>query len=534
MQTKLVEAVVFLGGLVLLSGTQAALADAEEAAEIPAEIAAFVDSQTPEWSDRAAITDALIDAGDNWRELALSLDAYRTVKQVPLAEEGDPALAGDYNNLVWLITAASHLDRLELTAPVLLESMFQAERAAAEFGYQPDGDFFRRYVLNYRLDDEPVTRWRLELKERYLRLDPETGQYRRATVAEVVAQAADGFTMHERGYYGNLADPLSIDTARAGTGRELALLTAAALRSQGYATRFVRENRSGESWVEVHDPHVGVPGTAWLPVYPQAPERTGEIEYARELCGGRLTVVTAGDAFGRVQVTSHYGATCAVVPSFTAAGAVQLEFEHWSICAWADGYYKALDDLGYPLGELDYPADAMGGQEDVYYIGAPGEYRLECGVRYPGAVIHVKTMDFTAEPNGHVELAVNLDAPAQLPAAALVERRVDWAWGEDGPSEPGTYLIVIHDDAEPSVRALELLDKYKDDPRLSYECYTRQPDSADLANWIGEALKVKPEDELPVVILVVDGATVIYHRGFELSIADWVKRALIERAGVGD
>ncbi|MBN2082662.1 hypothetical protein JW859_10725 [bacterium] len=528
MQNKLGYALVFLGCLVLLAGSRAALADAEAAAEIPAEIAAYVDSETPAWADRAAIAEALVDAGDNWRELALALDAYRTVRRVPLDAEDDAGLVADYNNLVWLVTAASHLDRLELTALVLLESMFQADRAAAEFGYRRDSDFFRRYVLNYRLDDEPVTRWRVELKERYQRLDTETGLYRRATVAEVVAQAAEGFTLHERGYYGNLADPLSIDTARAGSGRELALLTAAALRSQGYATRFVREDRSGESWVEVHDPQVLEPDTAWLPVYPQAPAMTGDVDYALELCGGRLTVVTAGDAFGREQVTPRYGATCAVVPTFAAAGEAQPEFEHWSICAWADGYYKPLDDLGYPLGELDYPADAVDGEADVYYVGAPGEYRLECGVRYPGAVIHVQTVDFAAEPDGRIELAVNLDAPAELPAAALVERQVDWNWGADGPSAPGTYLIVIYDDAEPSVRALELLDKYQDDPRLSYECYGRQPDSEDLINWIGEALKVKPEDELPVVILVIDGATAIYHRGFELSIADWVERALAE------
>ena len=45
---------------------------------------------------------------------------------------------------------------------------------------------------------------------------------------------AAGFRVVERGYFGNLADPVSVDNARAGTERELSILTAAALRAQGF------------------------------------------------------------------------------------------------------------------------------------------------------------------------------------------------------------------------------------------------------------------------------------------------------------
>jgi len=503
--------------------------------EIAPEITAYVGGSTPAWADREALTGALVDAAGNWRELADALSTYSSVMSVPEEAGQEPELENGYNNLVWLIVNASHLDRLELTAAVLLESVFQAGHSAEQFGYDTGSDFFRRYVLNYRLDDEPVTLWRERLKQRYLRVDLAAPYGRRlATVDEVVGQAADGYVIHERGYYGNLAAPLAIDSARAGTGRELALLCAAALRSQGYATRFVSENRSAESWVEVYDgdPAVYDP-SAWLPVYPTAPDRSGDSAYATELCGGRICVVTAGDAFGREQVTARYSEVCGVMPRFTELGAAQPEFEHFTICAWADGYYKPLDDLGYPLGELDYPEGGEEGEPAVYYIGAPGDYRFECGVRYPGAVVDVQTRDFSATPGAVVELDFSLDAPAVLPSAALVERHLDWVW-EKEEDMPDHLLVLVYDENEPSIRARELLERYRDDPRVAYEDDPFVSDCADLTDWIRDDLKVKDTDQLPVVVLLkAGGGTLLYRVGFDLAIAEWVEQALTGN-GIGD
>ncbi len=494
----------------------AAPALADEAA-VPPEIAAAV-AALPDHVDAVAVQAALLDAGENWVELAGAYDL--------LAASRGYDEAG-FANLTWLLNSAPHLDRLELTAEILAADITLADDAAAEYGYDRESEFFRRYVLNYRLDDEPVTDWRGELRERYLPGDDHR-RTRELTIASVVLNVTSGFTEHDRGYYGNLADPLSVDNARAGTGRELALLTAAALRAQGFGTRFVRENRTGFSWVEVYtgDPRDYDP-LSWLPVYPDAPERSGEAGYVAEACEGRVTVITAGDAFGREQVTARYSAVCGFVPHFMRNGEPEPGFEHWSVTAWYDGDYIPLDDLGYPLGELDYPAEPDG-EEQVYYLGAPGEYRFQCGTRYPGAVVHFQQHDFTAEPGGVVTLEAVLDAPAELPAAALVERNVDWtAPGEDGtPLGMGTYLYLIVDDAEPSVRALDLLGRFDGRDGLEYRVLRFDTtDEADAA-FIRENLKVGDNDELPVVVLVVDGVTKLYRRGFDLNIADWVGRAL--------
>jgi len=476
------------------------------------EIESYVLADTPDWADRDAIREALTDAGGNWEELAGALSAVYPGASQPYDQQ-------DYLNMVWLLQHATHLDRLELTSEILVENMDEALSIAGRDGWDKAGELFRRYVLNYRLDDEPVTRWRRELRLRYAGGERELG----ALVARITA----GFIERERGYYGNLADPLSVDNARAGTGRELAILTAAALRAQGYPTRFVRENLSGESWVEVYD---GGPGdydpAAWLPVYPGAPERTGEAGHAADLCGGRIALVTAGDAFGREQVTGRYSDICAVRPRFSEGGEPQPDFEHYSITAWHEGTFVPLDDLGYPLGELDYPPDATEAEGDVYYVGAPGDYRLQCGVRYPGAVVHVQTRDFEAAAGGDVLIEVALDAPADLPQAALIERTVDWRW-EREEGMPPLLLMVIYDDGEPSVRARALLAPFADDERVLFEEDPYTSDCADLTDWIREDLKVTDEDEKPAVILL-DGAgrTLLYLRGYDLNIADWVERAV--------
>jgi len=517
-----IAALAAVGGLHEVSTAQ------ETEAVIPPEISDFIANSTPTWADREHLSAALADAAGNWRELADALNTYRTVMGVPEEAGLAPELENGYNNLVWLIVNASHLDRLELTAAVLLESVFQAGHSAEHFGYDTGSEFYRRYVLNYRLDDEPVTLWRERLKQRYLRVDLGAAYGRRlATVDEVVAQAAHGFVVHERGYYGNLGAPLAIDSARAGTSRELALLCAAALRSQGYATRFVSENRSGESWVEVYDADSqAYEPAAWLPVYPTAPERNGDTAYATELCGGRICVVAAGDAFGREQVTARYSKVCGVIPRFTELGAEVPDFEHFTICAWSEGYYKPLDDLGYPLGDMDYPAGGEEGEPAVYFVGAPGEYRLECGVRYPGAVVDVQTRDFTAVPGEVIELDFNLDAPEKLPAAALVERQVDWEWAR-APETAEYLLLIVFDEGEPSVRARKLLERYSDDPRLEYQGVPYGTTNAEFAAWIRDDLKVKDTDQLPVVILLNSTSeTLLYRTGFDLAIVDWVEQAL--------
>ena len=495
-----------------------AVASAADTPAAPTPVDEYIANNTPEWIDRPALTTALNDAGANWTELSKALDAFRPAG----AEDSHEGKA--YQALLWLVQSAPHLDRLELTAAGLTEDLTLALHAAQERGYDVSGDFFRRYVLNYRFDDEPVTVWRAELARRYAAAGAEGyAPGDPALIARTAVAAQAGFKVVERGYFGNLADPVSVDNARAGTERELSILTAAALRAQGFGVRFVRENRSGKSWVEVYTgPAAKYDETAWTPAYPTDPAQTGYANYARELCGGRIAVVTAGDAFGMEQVTKRYSEVGTVVPKFTRGGEELKDYEHWSICAWDGGRYVPLDDLGYPVSAGDYPLGKPPVTEEgrtAYILGAPGDYQLQAGTRYPGGVVHVVTRDFSLTPGQELPLELALDPPEDLPLAALVERTI----GPDGPQE-GEYLIAVVDDAEPSVRTLEML---KPLAEQSWHYMVLRRDTQDPAEIKQlETLLIGKDDPLPVVIVLRDGKTLLYLRGYNLNLADWIRRVL--------
>jgi hypothetical protein len=531
--------------LALAAGLLASPAQAQDKSDVEgrtAAVAEYVAASVPGWADGESISTALIDAGENWPELAAALDHYAVDTQ-----EADADQHSAYDCMVWLLVNAPHLDRLELTAEMLIGNLDLALADAGDFGYDTTTDFFRRNVLNYRLDDEPVTVWRPELNMRYTPPasggdEPGNWLHMLGRAQKIIDYATRDFTVLERGYFGNLADPVSIDNARAGTTRELAMLTAAALRSQGFATRYVRENRSGESWVEVYiGPMWEYDTTRWVPVYPTEPDNTGDTDYAKELCGGRIAVVTAGDAFGMEQVTTRYTPVCEVRPMFLKPGTdgdlVELDdYEHWSLTAWDGTTYQPLDDLGYPVSEADYPLTYGEGVEEraggSYYVGAPGAYQLQAGVRYPGGVIHVITSDFEAEPGGQETLIVSLVPPADLPLEALIDRRIpaELPAGLEFLAE-GTRLYLVADTEEPSIRAAGALEffSYDEDPdygfieyiQLSYA--TEDPDERRL---IDEGLKVSEKDMLPVVVLIQDGETLLYQRGYNVNVRDWVFHAL--------
>ncbi len=474
----------------------------------------------PDFVDRDALLAALTDAGTNWTELAQALDSCIPAgTDLKYFEDSGNA----YHNMVWLIQSAPHLDRLELTAAMLRRNLAVANLFASYRGYNKDSDFFRRFVLNYRLDDEPVTDWRDELVTRYRMYQADTpGDPKEIWTLAIAASA--GFKTIERGYFGNLADPVSIDNARAGTERELTLLTAAVLRAMGWGVRYTREGRTGKTWVEVYTgPSDNYDTSAWIPVYPTAPEQTGYFTYARDLCGGEIGVITAGDAFAVEQVTPRYTDVCALVPHIMRNGAEDKEYKHWSIEAWYDGRFVPLDDIA----ASDDPANPVVGLPEglsaapgTYYVGAPGSYLLTAGVRYPGGYVHLVTQKVDVQAGAPVAVELNIDPPADLPVEAMAERTVT----ADAPQQ-GTHLYIIIDEKEPSDHTLRLLEPLRAMPGLEYvvqEAHASDPQAEALLKM----LKFEPTDLNPVVVLIRDGKTLLYQRGYNLNIYDWVKRAL--------
>ena len=512
----------------------------EEPADAPDEISSWLTEHIPDEQIRQSTEVTLRDAGENWTELAAALEA---------SMQDDSRIL----DMLWLLDNAPHLDRLELRSAMLLENHELAIEWCGVDGYEQESEFFRRYILNYRIDDEPVTAWRAELRERYRPDEPTNvpaefngGPYllpQETVIEQLVERVASGFRIVERGYFGNLADPLAIDNARAGTERELALLCAAVLRSQGFATRFTRENMTGTSWVEVYtgvrddyDP------ASWSPVYPQAPGKSGMPSHALQLCGGRIAVITAGDAFGREQVTDRYTTVAGVQPLFSRDGKPLPDFEHWTITAWHEGSYVPLDDLGYPTALADYPLTDGAAVEDeeaqTYYLGAPGDYRLQAGLRYPGGTVQVLTRDFSINPGSLTTLELAMQTPLDLPDEALRERSIvaELPQGFEWLSE-GVQLFFVHDESEPSVRTAMLVQEFdrRDDMEFHSLPWQPRPEGWEKPEDYEpqlerDVLGIAENDEMPVVILLVDGELKLYLRGYNLNVADWIRRQLGDEA----
>jgi hypothetical protein len=481
--------------------------------------------QWPADVDTVKLTAALKDSGQNYIELIQALDGA-------LARYPAPAQAAlATSELAWLLINAPHLDRLELNSVILHNNLALALAAADKYGYNPSSDFFRRYVLNYRIDDEPVTDWRPAFQHGLGPAYRSGGGLELQLLRAQASLAMQGFQVRQRGFFGPEADPLSLARSRAGTKSEAALLLAANLRGSGYATRFVSDNASGMSWVEVYSGDPGQYAAAdWVPVYPQAPDYSGDPAAARALCGERLSVVTAGDAFGHEQVTARYSPTGAVRLSFTRGGLDQPDFAGYAITSWHDGTYVPLDDLEYPVSAMDYPLDqdsahAKEAAARRFHLAAPGDYRLEAGVRYPGGITDVKLLPFHLEPGDDTPLTLALDPPAELPLTALVERTLGAPPAAAGLQPSGRYLLAVYDGSEPSVRTRALLEPYRAMNSVQYIDLDAAATDAH-SQALLEYLQLKPDDAQPIVVLIVDGQTRLYRRGYDLSIGDWVQRAL--------
>ncbi len=487
--------------------------------------------------NKEELTTALKDAGANWTALASALQFLRFK---PGAEQPGSM----YNSCRWLIVTAPHLDRLELTRDILVMTCNAAHSYADSKGYDTTSDLFRRDLLNYRFDDEPVTHWTYELQDAGMPI-PGDG-HPEAYDLEQLSVAAENFSVVERGYFGNMASPGAVAMARAGTEREISVVLAAILRANGYPCRFASDNRTGKSWVEVYiGPAQPYDSQMWEPMFPLTPEWNGDYSYVAGLCGGSCSVVTAGDAFGREQVTGRYGPVGFVIPRFYRDGKEVSDFTNWAITAWYDGRYVALDDLEYPLSDMDYPLSEGGeltsdGQTKRYTLGtwamaaetSPPQYRFECGVRYPGGYVDVRQQEFTLDPGQELDFRIDLDPPAGLPREALVDRQVSFPEaGHPWLPTQGRYLFVVHDNQEPSVRTLAAFEGFASMNSVLYQTINMAvQDEAEFGKYtsafVKDVLQVKDDDPKPVVILVVNGETRLYQRGYNLNLYDWVMREL--------
>ncbi len=322
---------------------------------------------------------ALEDAGNN----RVALDS--AIAEAPHDHKED---------VIWLIIKMDHLDRLEMKKEILLDNVKYAHLAYQAWGL-PDS-FFREYVLPYRFHEEAILPWRKEFYAFF-------GRYRSKqilkTALKINRDVAAKFDMRDKkDLFGPEPSPLHLVRSRSGTNDQAGVLLAAALRSVGIPTRFVRcavlgSEKGGLSWVEFYD------GANWEPAYPFHPEALGDFRFVEKDRPDNLTVVLARSARRNEIVTPSYSAWGTLKLNFIRKGVIVDNFEHFCIAKLNDGAFLPIDDL------IEYSDDA-----DSLILG-DGEYLLEAGVRTKRGDVRFQIIPVHIDSGTVVTKTVNLDIP---------------------------------------------------------------------------------------------------------------------------
>ncbi len=334
---------------------------------------------------RPAFDSALVDAGQNWPELAF---AVATAPPDRRAE------------VVWLVNSMPHLDRLEITRAVLLEHVEYAYASATAFKYHAPDSLFRDHILTYRISDEPVTAWRKLLYDRFAPMVRKSETP--ADAARIVNRwLAGNIRSMKRGFFGPMKSPELVLSSGSGTNEEIAVLAAAILKSIGVPSRQVKVPWLGAqdndaSWLEVCSEG------KWLPCYPLEPKSFGDAGWPEHEHDDNVTIAVATSAFDQQLVTSNYTAGAQVRVRLTASGVPRPKFEGFAFSVFNAGAWRPLD-------ELNTVSDSSGTFD--CFLGN-GHYLLVAGQRDPRGDPHVVTREFDVRPDQPVDITIDVTAPA--------------------------------------------------------------------------------------------------------------------------
>ena len=445
-------------------------------------------------ADRDALTSALDDAGSNAPELA------RAVTEL----QGDQREAA-----LWLIQRMPHLDRLEMTADVLVEHVTVSFETRGEL---PDS-LFLPYVLTYRIDREPVEAWRAALRDRWSEAgSPST------LAAAVNRDVASSAEKRDRGFFGPLQAPLFTLSAGSGTETEIAVLTTAALRAVGVPSRRVRVPALGAaegsaSWIEFHD------GTGWMPLYPLEPDAMGDTEHIERDAPTNVTIVEASAGFETRLVTERYTETAGLELSFVSEGRPAGDFEHFSVSVLNGG---AL----VPLDALEAVADDEGRFEALL---GDGRYVVAAGVRDAQGDPFVKMLEVELSPGEVCRVALDV-SPSR---------------SSRGDTTPLSALVATDPTSEPDRRMLPLITSALAvrGAQVTYVALGGPGAAALLLEYVGTGARVVSPDDLPdgsafadglasehetPVIELYDARTnraILRHEGYDLNIGRVIESA---------
>ncbi len=293
--------------------------------------------------DKEGIISALEDAAGNYEEL---------VNAVKLADEDKRV------DLIWLIQKIPHLDRLTITSDMLLEHLDYAFESKSKFKYEVPEEFFREFILTYRIGSEPAQKWREKLFDIFFPMvkDKSTPSGVARTINHWIKQ---NIGKRSDEYFGQVQPPLRTLKGKKGTEEEIAILTTAILKSLGIPSRRARvscfgEQNGGASWVEVYDEG------NWVPLYPLNPEDFGDYSKYEKYHPQNITVVYTRSANQRSLITSGYTPTGSLKVCITEGSQPSIGFEDFSVGVFNDGSLCPLDELFYGYEGEELVTDSAG------------------------------------------------------------------------------------------------------------------------------------------------------------------------------
>lgn len=312
-------------------------------------------------SEKEEIVSALEDAAGNYREL---VDAIQVVDQ------------DKREDVIWLIQRIPHLDRLTITAQILLEHVSYAFDCKQRFKYQVPEELFREFILTYRIGSEPVQAWRRKLFETFYPLIKEKPNPTESakTVNRWVKR---NIKTRPKEFYGVVQPPLMTLKGKKGTEEEIAILTTAILKSLGIPGRrarvsFFGEKEGGASWVEIYDQG------KWIPLYPLDPRDFDDFSKFERRHPHNITLVYTRVGDQRILITPDYTPTGSLRVCITEGLEPKIDFEDLSVSVFNGGSLCPLDELSFGYEDEELSTDSSG------CLGAElgdGIYYVQAGVR---------------------------------------------------------------------------------------------------------------------------------------------------------
>lgn len=309
-------------------------------------------------TEKEEILSALEDAAANYREL---VDAVQLVDE---DKKGD---------LIWLIQRIPHLDRLTVTARILLEHVSYAFDCKQRFKYQVPEELFREFILTYRIGSEPVQAWRRKLFETFY---PSIKEKPNPTEAAKTVNrwVQRNIKTRPKEFFGEVQPPLMTLKGKKGTEEEIAILTTAILKSLGIPGRRVRvscfgEQEGGASWVEIYDQG------KWIPLYPLDPGDSGDFSKFERRHPRNITLVHTRAGNQRSLITPGYTPTGSLRVCITEGLEPKIDFEDLSVSVFNGGSLCPLDELSFGYEDEELSTDSSGclGVElgdGIYYVQA--------------------------------------------------------------------------------------------------------------------------------------------------------------------